>query len=170
MTQPHFVVKMELKGVEDTLGPLRDPKTVSGPVTWGMQQSGQAVQREAKLRVPVDTGTLRNSIAVEVERRSPYPTWAKIGPRGAPGLGHEYGAYVEFGTGLYGPKKRVIRPVTKKALSWTTRSGKRIVRMWSSGMRPRPYMVPALPAAASRINAIWQEVGKRIVGSLARGK
>jgi HK97 gp10 family phage protein len=48
-----------------------------------------AVQRRAKERCPVDTGRLRNSIAVELEDG---------GMNGAVGTNVEYAPFVEFGT------------------------------------------------------------------------
>lgn len=45
------------------------------------------IEREAKLRAPVDTGALRGSISVD-----PIPMGADVGPH------VDYGAYVEFGT------------------------------------------------------------------------
>jgi hypothetical protein len=55
----------------------------------------------------------------------------------------KYGYYLEHGTGLYGPRKRVIVPRSKKALKFTV--GNRVVIVRSvKGVKPRPFIDPAV--------------------------
>ena len=91
MTQQGFGVDMQIKGADKLMRGLKDPAILGRPVTIGMQQSALAVQREAAMRAPVDTGRLRGSIRARVGRRRPFPIFAQIGPK------VEYGAAVEFG-------------------------------------------------------------------------
>lgn len=51
------------------------------------------VEAEAKLKCPVDTGELRQSITHNV-----YDDYAEVGTN------YEYAPYVEFGTGLFAAK------------------------------------------------------------------
>ena len=164
MSKPPFSVDMTIQGIERLIRQLRDPKTAGKPVTWGMRNSGLAVEREAKRLVPVNTGRLRDDITTEVESRFPFPRRAQVGP------GVVYGKFVEWGTGLFGPLSRRIVPRTKKALAWTGKGGTTMVRRSVAGMKPRPYMAPGLERAQGRINDIWKEVGRRLTKEIARGR
>jgi len=63
-----------------------------------------------------------------------------------------YAEYLEFGTGLYGPYRQVIRPKNKKALAWgktigRTKEGvdkKEFVFAYVEGITPRPFIRPVL--------------------------
>ncbi len=58
-----------------------------------------------------------------------------------------YAAYLEFGTGVYGPKKSRIYPKTKKALAWGKNLGggkKEFVFKSVAGMMPSPFIRPVL--------------------------
>ena len=87
---------------------------------------------------PKDTGFLMRNIEYEITEEGimfsfPY-----------------YALYLEYGTGLYGPKKTVIRPKTKKALAWGKTIGqtekgnpkKEYVYRYIKGMTPRPFIRP----------------------------
>lgn len=163
MTQ-QFQIDMKIEGAEELLRSMRNTPAFNKAVTKAMMQSGHAVQREAMLAVPVDTGRLRGSIKVDHDKGGRIPSWVKIGPNVV------YGAFVEFGTGIYGPLKRRIVPTSKKALAWTNKAGESFVRRSVRGMKPRPYMGPALDAARHRIDAIWQKTGTGIVARWTRGK
>jgi HK97 gp10 family phage protein len=62
-----------------------------------VQRTAEAVHRDAKLTVPVDTGNLRSSITRDVER-TPTGAAAEVGPTA------EYGGFVEYGTSRMGPQ------------------------------------------------------------------
>lgn len=88
----------------------------------------------------VDSGRLRSSITWELGHDS-TGLYADVGTNVV------YGLYVEVGTGLYGPRHTVIFPRRARALSWVGRDGKRVFAFYVRGMRPRPYLRPALAAA-----------------------
>ena len=62
--------------------------------------------------------------------------------------GVEYGTCLETGTGLYGPKKQVIKPKNKKALYW---KGALHPVKEVKGMQPRPIIEPTLKNNTTRI-------------------
>lgn len=110
-----------------------------------------SVKREATLAAPRKTGVLQASITI-----GPItPTSATIYARA------NYAGFVEFGTGIYGPRHRRITPQTARALRWlggsfgprgslrltgSRRSGKAgsgagyIFARSTIGMRARPFM------------------------------
>jgi hypothetical protein len=71
------------------------------------------IEREAKQATPVKTNFLRSSLHTQVEERGNTII-------GKVGTNVKYGTYVEYGTGLYGPKHRKyeIKPKGKKALAF----------------------------------------------------
>ncbi|GAC41261.1 hypothetical protein [Paenibacillus popilliae] len=54
------------------------------------------------------------------------------------------GGYLETGTGLYGPKRREIRPKHKKALRFPVGGGQYVVARSVKGMKPRPIIKPTV--------------------------
>lgn len=74
----------------------------------------------------------------------------------------KYGPFVEYGTGIYGPKKEPIKPVNAKMLAWKGPDGM-IYRRSVKGMKPRPYMRPALNDNIENIKVIMQdEINKAV--------
>ncbi len=79
---------------------------------------------------PVDTGRLRNSWTVEKQGTDWYV-----------GTNLPYALYLELGTGIYGPKRRPIRPKRAKALHWVDRNtGKDVFATQVKGIKPRHYI------------------------------
>jgi hypothetical protein len=108
----------------------------------------------------VDTGRLRGSVTTEIVITSGRPM-ARVGTN------LPYGRYVEEGTGIYGPKGRPIRPVNARLLRWpvtnNSGSGRRRYKGGRTaefafarsvkGMKPRPWLRPALSAAGGMSKA-----------------
>lgn len=156
MAQQAGGLEYELKGFDATLRRL-SPDLIAGPLREGMGLTVAAIQREAQTRAPGDTRRLKADIHSELDPTPPFPRWGKVGPRVF------YAPFVEFGTGLFGPLKRRITPVRAKALAWISRDGRLFIRRSVAGMRPRPYMRPALAAAAKGpIPRIWAEAARKI--------
>lgn len=53
----------------------------------------------------------------------------------------KYGIYLEYGTGLYGPKKQLIRPKNAEVLHWES-NGEDIFATYTRGMTPAPFIRP----------------------------
>jgi len=80
-------------------------------------------------KVPVDTGLLKNSIRVDIT-----DSGMTISMK-------EYGIYLEYGTGIYGPLGVPITPKTAKALKFE-KGGKTIFAKSIKGMTPQPFIRP----------------------------
>lgn len=120
----------------------------AGPVVRELHRRAALVEAEAKrlltVQGAVDTGRLRSSITRELVRVN-----GKLVIR--VGTNVHYARYVEEGTGIYGPRKRPIRPVRAKVLAFVPKGQTRVVfAKQVRGMRARPYLVPALAAANGR--------------------
>ena len=101
------------------------------------------VERSAKQKAPKGTGELRRSITSRVEP----------GADGAVGIVYtplEYDPYIEFGTGLFaeeGGRKDVTWHYKDDEGEWHS----------TSGMKPHPYMRPALNENREEIKRILGE-------------
>lgn len=116
------------------------------------------VQSRATRLVPVDTGTLKNSIAYEpVERVGVAERRVTVGSQ------IEYAPYVHEGTGIYGPLRRPIVPVTASVLSWVGRDGRRVFARSVRGMRPRRFLADAVTQSAADLQRLAAAAGVRIV-------
>lgn len=108
-----------------------------------LAQAGEIVRADAVMNCPVDTGRLRGSITSTVEGNSAVV-----------GTNVEYGIYVEFGTGSKGDKS--VAHTTKE--KWTYYSGGHFYT--TSGMKARPFLVPALKNNKDKITKLIKEAVK----------
>lgn len=127
-------------------GMARKIKNISGDaIGRDMMRRGVRVQSAAKKRLSanpkrVDTGRLRSSVRVAPTRYRGY-TGARVGTN------VNYALLVHNGTGIYGPRRRPIRPKRRKFLRFETKGGDIVYARQVKGMRPNPFLVEALPAA-----------------------
>jgi len=151
---------VEVNGVDELVAKLE-----AIPAIWdeesrkAMILSQHLVEAEAKTLVPRVTERLASSI-------SPGRV-TKFGPEltGAVGTRVHYAPYVEYGTGLYGPKHRLIRPTTKKAMKFKI-GGKTFIRRTTKGMEPRPYMAPALEASKEGVKRLFERAVENLLHRL----
>jgi hypothetical protein len=127
----------------------------NGPLAKDLIKRGKRVESRAKRNLAgghgaprrIDTGLLRASISSNLIFM--YPA---LGVR--VGSGVKYARFVHDGTGLYGPKKTLIRPKTGKVLVFPSKiygakKGKfmgKVVVPYVRGMKANPYLKDALPA------------------------
>jgi len=113
----------------------------AGPVaSWTRALAGRVKNRAQSLS-PVETGLLRRSITAHPPRVAGFHVRATI----ATATG--YGLYPEEGTGIFGPKGRVIKPRTKPFLVFQPRGLGHVIRTRSVlGQKPQHFMRDALTA------------------------
>lgn len=63
----------------------------------------------------------------------------------------EYGEWLENGTGIYGPTKKLIVPVEKKFLSWVDENGQRFFAKSVRGIKPMHILRDTLNSNKNRI-------------------
>lgn len=119
----------------------------NGPIAQDLLRRGIRVQSQARRNLGggptgprrIDTGRLRQSISVDLRTYRGRPA-VRIGTN------VHYARYVHDGTGLYGPRRRLIRPTTKRVLRWRAGGGFVYAR-YTRGMRANPFLSSALDAA-----------------------
>jgi hypothetical protein len=128
----------------------------SGAVAKDLLKRGARVQSRARRNLGgatgsgprrINTGLLRASVAVAL-----VPRVNSLAVR--VGTGVYYALYVHDGTGLYGPKHRLIRPLRSRVLVFKSqvygaKKGKlagKVVARYVRGMKPNPFLKDALPA------------------------
>lgn len=138
------------------------PQIVQDEATKAMRKSVLVVEGEAKALVAVRTGDTRRSITSRV-----VPLGA--GVEGIVGTNKKHAPYLEHGTGIYGPHKTPIVPVTKKALAWKGRDGATIVRRSVKGMVARPFLKPAFDHKVRTVENYFRQALYNVVRRLAQG-
>lgn len=121
----------------------------TGGVAKDMLRRGVRVQAQSRRNLDgangkprrIDTGLLRSSVGVR-----------PIIVRGLPGawVGTivRYAPWVHGGTGLYGPRHAVIKPLTGTYLVFTPKGGKgKVFVRQVKGMKPNQFLTDALIAA-----------------------
>jgi hypothetical protein len=148
VAQANIVHQLDRRAVRALLASPR------GGLAKDLMRRGLRVESAAKRNLTigppkrVDTGRLRSSITTALITVGGYPAVVV-------GTNVKYAAYVHDGTGLYGPRKRLIRPISAKALRWETKrprpGGRRqstvVYARYSRGMPPNPFLRNALSAA-----------------------
>ena len=112
----------------------------------GLKQACNLVERSAKMRAPKGTGELRRSIKSRIDQDGDELIGVVYTPL-------EYAPYVEYGTGLFaveGGRQDVPWCYKDDKGEWHT----------TSGMKPQPFMMPALAHNRAKIIAILEEAMK----------
>ena len=157
---------IKIKGLDKLLDKT-DEKLLRKPMKNFFNRSAILVQNEARTRVPVDTGRLRNSISYAVDS-SKLPLWAKIGTNVT------YGKPGEFGTGLLSEapdsKRRRYFPPPAALEKWASRRGTTggAVAMGifkAGGTAPRPFLRPALGESLNAINGFLNRAAGEIANA-----
>lgn len=142
MAEVHFTHRLDLHAVQAILS------SRNGGVARDMLRRGLLVETQAKRNLGgiggpkrVDTGRLRASINTQLVIRQGRPV-AVIGTNVF------YARYVHDGTGIYGPRHRMIRPTRRKILRFKPAGSRRFVYARQvRGMVPNPFLANALKAA-----------------------
>lgn len=115
-----------LEEVIETFEKLSDAKNLGA----AMDKVCAVVERSAKQKAPKDTGALRRSITSKVEQGNDSVVGTVFTPL-------EYAPYIEYGTGLFAENGG------RQDVPWNYKDDE---GHWhsTSGMKPRPYMRPAL--------------------------
>jgi HK97 gp10 family phage protein len=153
-------VRLVIPRLEELKGQIKDLGSKATPrLKHGLNIFLSMVADAARLKVPVSTGRLQTSITHQV---------TSLGDRveGRVGTNVVYAPYVELGTGVYGPSGKPIRPKNKKILAWVISGprpttpegwkkaqaeGRAIFAKEVKGMRPRPFLMPALNENLSKL-------------------
>lgn len=127
----------------------------TGPVAVDLTRRAVKVQNRARTLAPVDRGRLRSSITHELATERGELV-ARVGTN------VEYALAVHNGTGVYGPSRTPIKPVSAKVLRWPVRGTRsrgrgKVSRAQTAtgyafarqvrGVKGRPFLRNALPAA-----------------------
>ncbi len=135
-------MSITLQGLDGVLERLDEIANAAG-IERAMGRACALVERTAKQKAPKGIGDLRRSITSEVEVNG-----ADI--KGVVYTPLEYAPYVEFGTGLFaegGGRTDVPWHYQDDKGEWHS----------TSGMKPRPYMRPALEENREEIVRILKE-------------
>lgn len=111
-----------------------------GPAAKALAKRAIRVETRAKQLCPVDTGRLRSSITWGMGRDA-RGIYADVGSN------VKYAAWIEFGTGIYGPRRTPIVPVSAPLLAWKGKDGQWYRARSVRGRPATPYLRPALRAA-----------------------
>lgn len=109
-------------------------QTISPAVGKSVTAGLQLIQQTAQGYAPVDTGALRDSITIDVQQVALTSVQGIVGPHVF------YAEYVEYGTGRKGDPSAPYAHVE----SWP-------------GMKPQPYMRPAIDESRSSIEDIFRD-------------
>lgn len=110
-------------------------------IAKALKEIGDRVERYAKLKAPVDTGTLRRSIGNEVDGSTVYI-----------GTNLEYALYLEFGTGKFAENGGRPTP-----WAYQNDDGEWI---WTAGNKPQPFLRPAVEDHLEEYRQIVEETLK----------
>lgn len=138
---------MAIKNVDKLLRKFNNLENID--ITPIIGQAAIIVQKKAKALCPKDTGILRGSISVEVERQNKLfigRVFTVI----------EYAKYVEFGTGIKGNGSYEYPVNLTYHDTW-------------KGMKAQPYMYPALIQSKKQVISFVKEEYNKALLSIVGG-
>ena len=151
----------KIEGLDKLLKKRLDTnKWMADAITTGMTQAGLALQGQAAILAPVNTGALRQSITTEVDQRPPFASWVAVGPTVS------YGRYVEFGRKAGAmPPVDALEPWVRLKLK--AANPRRVayaiaLKIAAEGTKAQPYMFPALKNARPENTRILTRLGKEV--------
>lgn len=132
-------MNIEFDGIEELLVRLDKMSDIT-KVQDSLSKATLLVEKEAKQNAPKDTGALRRFITSKVE-----------GLEGTVFTPLEYAPYIEYGTGLFAEAGN-----GRKKVPWNYKDDE---GNWhsTSGMKPQPFMRPALNSNREKIKKILKE-------------
>ena len=132
---------VRLEGLDDVTEMLEDAASDEN-YRAALLKACALVERSAKQKAPKGNGALRNSIQSRIEDNGEL-----VGIVFTP---LEYAPYVEYGTGLFAENGG------RQAVPWKYKDDEGVWHS-TSGMRPHPYMRPALEENRDKILRIIKE-------------
>lgn len=133
---------IRITGLETLIRKLDKDTLLKSPVRQLLTQAAALLDRETKLRTPVDTGRLRAGWNATVDK-APFPMWANVANN------VEYAPFVEFGTSRM--EARHVSP--QRGVS----GGSRIPRILGTGP-----MTEALGKTTKPIEKILRQIGGEV--------
>lgn len=133
---------IQFEGINELLDSLEELASLDG-VEAALTKACALVERSAKQKAPKGNGELRRSITSKVEKNNSDISGVVYTPL-------EYAPYVEFGTGLFaenGGRQDVPWNYQDDEGNWHS----------TSGMKPQPYMRPALNENREKILRLLKE-------------
>ena len=136
------IADITLQGLDNVIGKM---EALGGEelVSKGLTKTANAVQGQAKLLAPVDTGDLRDSIKVSDIKDKRVEVFTNS----------DHAIFNEYGTGTKGDPE--VPHTTKEKWVYKGTDGKFHT---SHGMAPRPFMRPAAEFGRQNIGEIFEEV------------
>ena len=135
-------MSVEFQGMEEIIARLESIANLEH-LEAAMGQACALVERSAKQKAPKGNGELRRSITSKIEKDNDELKGIVFTPL-------EYAPYVEYGTGLFAEEDG------RQDVPWSYQDDK---GEWhsTSGMKPQPYMRPALDENREQVTRILKE-------------
>lgn len=141
------------------------------PLTRALEEGAAEIRDEAKRRVPVDTGALRDNIAVHPGRSKDGLSF-RVGVKSRGGkrgirkrLWPFYARWVEFGVAAQTKGARILRKDKRRKGGMTSRVSGRTTK----GIPPRPFLYPAFQAKKRAVFARVQQAVDLVLRRVASG-
>lgn len=135
-------MSIEFDGIDRVLDRLDEAADIA-KIEAAMGKGCALVERSAKQNAPKGNGELRRSITSTIEKNSESI-------KGVVYTALEYAPYVEYGTGLFAEEQG------RQDVPWSYQDDE---GNWhtTSGMKPHPYMRPALAENRERVKRLIME-------------
>lgn len=154
-----FAPEVSIKGLEELKRAARVMPNETGKALAQAQRTvAPVVQKMARGYAPRDKGQLHASIQID------GPTGSRLNVQTRIYTNLKHAIFQEFGTGIYGPTKRMIRPVRAKMLAWQSGG------VWHRakavrGSKPHHFMEQS---AKENTHRYWSHVHSSIKEVLAK--
>ena len=148
--------ELEIKNLDQLRKMFKQaPEVCDKYLQAGTKDAGNFILQEMKKQAPQgDTKKLMGTIQLEYK-----PIQARIYPT------RDYANYVEFGTGIFGPKGTPIVPKNKNYLAFKI-NGKWIRTKSVKGQKPNPFVGRTVENVGENIDIIFRTVLNKIINNI----
>lgn len=144
-----------LKQIQDMFA--KSPQVCAKYLEAGIKDAGAVIVNTMTREAPQgDTKQLHSAHNIAMEYK---PIQMTIYPK------MEYAKYVNFGTGIYGPKKAPITPKNAKFLAFRYK-GNWVFTKSVKGSKPNPFVERTVERSENNINMIFDSVMTKIVNNI----
>lgn len=140
-------------------------QAVAAAVEEALDEYGETYVGELQKHLPVRTGKLKGSAKYIVKGRGTKDMQleVRLGESGQP---KQLPVWLNFGTGIYGPRRSPIRPRKAKRLRFVAKSGKTVFAKQVRGVKPMRFLDKTDSATQSARRRLVARVGKLAITRL----
>ncbi len=154
-------INFKMQGLDELIRDTKSAKFVQEPVNNAFRESAKIIKKEVKNHAKPISKDVAKSVSLKTSKRRKIIQNARVFVK------NPLGILLEVGTGVFGPKNRMVVPKRRRVMRIPTSDGF-IFRPRQRGMRAKPFFKRAWDASQDRVDKIFNDAMREIKRRWAR--